>query len=231
MIARAALVGACGLAACGQADPPTPTSGPIERIVHIGPTGVQLYAFHHRLELAELPIDDPLGLPLAGPIELDANLWIPLSGLQPDLRRAHGRAAVRCVGQCRLGDDHAALRPGGDPPLGDVALPRLDLDGLDVQVEVAGGTARLRRFALASADVELTVELEVRIARAPEASALDGCVRVRPTAALGARAPGLLDLLASTGAGTADGWYQLVIAGTVGAPRVRAAACAPATAG
>ena len=228
MSVRATTLIVAALAACSGSDRPSPTSGPIESIVHIGPTAVQLYAFQHRLELDALPRAAPLGLPLTGPIELDANVSIPLTGFQPDVRRVYGRAAVRCVGRCRLGDDHTPL-PGGDD--GPDALPftHLDLDGLDAQVEIKRGVARLTRWALPSAEVETAVGLEVRLARDPGDSALDGCVRYRPTAALATRDPRLHARLTALGAVDGDGWYALQLSGTVDAPRLRAAPCQPVT--
>ncbi|MBK9035729.1 MAG: hypothetical protein IPL61_31515 [Myxococcales bacterium] len=214
------------LVACSGSDRPTATSGPIESIVHVGPTSAQLLAVHHRLELDQLPIDAPLGLPLTGTIELDAVVTIPLSLLRPDVANTSGRAAVRCVGRCRLGDDRTRLRTG----LGDVEFSHLDLDGLEAEVEVRAGVVRITRWALASPDLEATVGLEVRLARAPTASVLDGCVRFRPTAALAARDPGLQTVVALAASADADGWRRLRIAGTVGAPRLIATACEPATA-
>lgn len=220
-----------GLFGCSGADPPTPTSGPIESIVHIGPTAVQLYAYHHRLDLAALPIEPPLGLPLTGPIELDANVSIPLTGFQPDVRRIYGRAAVRCVGHCQLGDDRTPLRDDAGAFGGEVAFSHLDLDGLDAQVEIKRGVARVTRWAWPSTELETAVGLEVRLARDPRASTLDGCVRFRPTAALAARDPRLHTLTTLTGAAQDDGWYYLRIAGTAGSPRLIAARCEPATGG
>lgn len=229
---RAALVVSVGLIACGGSDAPTPTSGPIESIVHIGPSGVSLLAVRHRLDLATLPIDPPLGLPLLGTIELDASVLIPLDGLQPAVRYTAGRAAVRCVGHCQLGDDRTPLALGGDGALaGDVAFSHLDLDGLDAQVEIKRGVARLTRWALASADVEVAVGLEVRLARRPEASALEGCVRYRPTAALAARDPRVHALAELTSPAAPDGWHHVRVTGAVGAPRLIATACEPAPGG
>ncbi len=216
---------------CGDADPPRPTSGPLESIVHIGPTGVQLYARQHRLDLGALPIAAPLGLPLAGPIELDANVTIPLLELRPAPRYTSGRVAVRCVGRCRLGDDRTPA-VGLDGPLADGgAFSHVDLDGLDAQLVIRRGVARLTRWTLPSPEVETAVGLEVRLASDPGASALAGCVRYRPTAALAARDPRLHALAIQAGAAVADGWYALRIDGTVDAPQLVAAPCEPATGG
>ena len=50
-------------------------------------------ALRHRLQLEELPID--ASVPLAGAIELDSNITIPLFNFRPELRYASGRARVR----------------------------------------------------------------------------------------------------------------------------------------
>lgn len=229
--AATAALGALALLGCSGADPPTPTSGPLESIVHIGPTAVQLYAYRHPLDLAALPIDPPFGLPLAGPIELDANVSIPLTSFQPDVRRIFGRGAVRCVGHCRLGDDRTPVRDAAGGFSGDLAFSHLDLDGLEAQVEIKRGVARLTRWRWPSTELETEVGLEVRLASTPTASALDGCVRFRPTAALATRDRHLHDLATLTGAAQADGWFHLQIAGTVGSPRLIAARCEPSPGG
>ena len=93
------------------------------------------------------------------------------------------------------------------------------------------GVARLTRWTLPSPEVETAVGLEVRLASDPGASALAGCVRYRPTAALAARDPRLHALAIQAGAAVADGWYALRIDGTVDAPQRVAAPCEPATGG
>lgn len=209
---RAAIAIAMALvAACGAGDQPAPTSGPIESIVHVSPTAVQLYAVRHRLDLAALPLDGAPVPALVGPIELDAAVTIPLDLLRPDATSAYGRVAVRCTGACRVG--------------GDAAMPAVDLTGLAVEVAIRRGTARLTRWALASADVEATLGLTVRLARDPAASRLDGCLVIRPTAAAPPPLRAAVDALAPADGG---GWHRLRLGGTVGAPDLTAAPCEPA---
>ena len=216
--------------ACSGSSGPAATHGPIGSIVHIGPTAVQLYAVHHRLDLAELPLPTGFPLPVAGPIELGAGVIIPLDGLQPDLPHARGRAALRCVGHCQLGDDHTPLSLG-DPGAGlDVPFGHLDLDGLEAHVEIGHGRLRLTRWSLRSADVELAVALEVDLARDPGASELDGCVRFRPTAALEARDPRVNTLLALAAPAGDDGWHAIRVTGPVRAPRLQPDDCRVTTA-
>ena len=223
MAVRAAiLILSCSIA-CGDAGPPSPTSGPIDSIVHLGPTAVTLHAVRHRLELDELPLDAPV--PLVGTIELDTDVAIPLVNFRPAVRHISGRARVRCIDACKLGDDRTPLSLG---PLGDaVPFSHLALDGLDASVTIRGGTARLTQWTLASPDLEVTVGLSVKLARSPEASTLDGCARFRPTAALAARDPKLHTLVTLASPADADGWHRVQLAGTVGAPRMIASACGP----
>jgi type II secretion system protein N len=221
MALRAAvLILSCSIA-CGDAGPPSPTSGPIDRIVHIGPTAVTLYAVRHRLELDELPIDAPV--PLVGAIELDADVAIPLVNFSPAPQHASGRARVRCIDHCQIGDG-APVRIGRLDP---VPLPGIALDGLDAEVRIKSGVARLTRWALASSDLELEVSFEVRLARSPAASALEGCLRFRPTAALATRDPKLHTLITLASPVGTDGWSHVRVTGTVGTPRLLAAVCDP----
>lgn len=216
--------------ACSGSSGPTATHGPISSIVHVGPTGVQLYAVHHRLELAELPLPPSFPLPVTGAIEVGAGVTIPLDGLQPDLPHARGRAALRCVGHCQLGDDHTPLSLG-DPGSGmDVSFGHLDLDGLEAHVEIGQGRLRLTRWSLHSADVDLAVALEVDLALDPGASELDGCVRFRPTAALATRDPRLSGLLALAAPAGDDGWHAFRVTGPVRSPRLRPDDCQVTTA-
>jgi hypothetical protein len=101
-----------------------------------------------------------------------------------------------------------------------------DLDGLDVRVAIRRRVVRVTRWTLPSAEVATEVRLEVRLARDPTDSALDGCVRLRPTAALAARDPHLHALVSALGERQGGGWSSVRIAGTVGAPRLVAASCA-----
>lgn len=221
VVRGALLLLACSLA-CGSSGPPAPTSGPIESIVHVGATAVTLHAVRHRLALAELPIDAPV--PLRGAIELDANVTIPLVSFRPELRYAAGRARVRCVDHCQVGDG-APVQIGQLDP---VPLPGVSLDGLAAEVRIADGVARLTQFALASDDLELQVGFVVRLARAPEDSRLDGCLRFRPTATVATRDPRLHALLTLASPASANGWDHVRVTGTVEAPRLRAEVCDPA---
>lgn len=219
MAVRAAIVVLSCSIACGSSGPPSPTSGPIDSIVHLGPTAVTLYAVRHRLELDELPIDAPV--PLVGAIELDTDVAIPLVNFSPALQHASGRARVRCIDHCQIGDG-GPVRIGRLDP---VPLPAIALDGLDAEVQIKDGVARLTRWALASSDLEMEVRFEVRLARSPAASALDGCVHFRPAAALATRAPKLHTLLTLASPSGADDWSHVRVTGTVGAPRLLAAVC------
>ena len=227
-----ALVGALATGACGGggASEPPATRGPIESIVHFNGTGVTLYASHHRLELAELPVARFTGgLPARGTIELGANVNVPLGGSGVDLRHARGRFAVRCLGACQLGDDRTPLRPPGrvaDLAPDGVPFTHLDLTGLEAHVAIADGHLRLHDWKLASADLELDVALDVTLAASVERSRLDGCVTYRPTEALRARDGTLAAMLDLMTAGTDDaGHHHLVVGGTVAAPRVTPGRC------
>ena len=55
---------------------------------------------------------------------------------------------MRCVGHCQLGDDRTPLGASLDgSPGGEVAFSHLDLDGLEAQVEIKRGVARVTRWA------------------------------------------------------------------------------------
>lgn len=214
------------LAACSGSDRPAATSGPPSSIVHLGPTGAQLYAVRHKLSLADLPLRQFVGLPGVGTIEVGANLLVPLGGDGINVRGTDGTIAVRCVGPCQLGDDRTSLPDRG---LGPITISHLDLSGFEAHIEAKGGVVRLTRFALASADLELALSLEVRLAPDPRASQVDACVRFRPTAALRERDPRLHALISLGAPAGDDGWQRVRITGTVAAPRRQGTSCEPTT--
>ncbi|HVV84119.1 MAG TPA: hypothetical protein VHE35_13685 [Kofleriaceae bacterium] len=227
LVAGAAVL---GTVACGKgADGPPRTRGPISSIVELGPDAVRLHAVHHLLELADLHADRWTGgLPASGTIELGANVRIPLDGLHPDLERAQGRLAVRCVEHCQLGDDASRLRSagGGSFAADGVAFSHLSLDGLEAHVELGDGHARLTDWKFASPDLELRVALDVSLGRGAADSRVDGCIAYRPTEALRARDPQLFALLVLAGGAPGDdGLHDLRLEGSAADPRILAEPC------
>ena len=223
-----ACAAACGSGSSGDGS----TSGPIESIVHTSLDGVRLYAVRHKVDLATLPARRVLGLPVLGTGELDARASLLFDTSGVDLRNARGKVAVRCVGACQLGDDQTRLRLPGPAALGagDVEFSHLDLTGLDAEVTIADGVARLTRWSLASVDLDLQVDLTVTLGRSPARSTVDACVRFRPTDALRERDPRLHALLGLSGAAEGpDGRSHLRVTGALTAPRIRGAVCGPAS--
>ncbi len=211
-----------GLVGCGaDSGHGGTTHGPLASIVHEAPGAVRLHAVRHRLELADLPVSAWVGLPARGTLELDAALRIPVVNGQRRYDQARGTLRVRCVDHCQLGDDHARLPfPGGDAFGGDVAFSHLDLDGLDVELTVADGHARVTRWGLRSFDVELHVDLDATLAATLGASTVNGCVRFGPTDALAKRDPrlhSLLSLISPTRG--PDQLSHVAITGTLAATR------------
>lgn len=220
---------AVGAVACGPTD--DTTRGPIERIVKTSAAGVRLHAVRHRLELAALPTEDWFALPATGTVEVDAALKVPAVGGRPDYRKAEGTIAVRSVGPWRLGDDVAKLAAPGDASTfmaGGIHFGHLGFDALAARLTVADGHARLTRWSLASAEIELDVDLDVTLARDLGDSQIVGCVRLEATAALKARDPALHTLLSLLGSPVDDdGRQNLNVIGTIDQPRLAPTLCGP----
>jgi hypothetical protein len=218
--------------ACGSGSGSGATSGPIESTVKESRDRVRVKAVHHKLALADLPVGAWIGLPVSGTIELDADVQIPVVDGVRDYRKATGSIAVRCLDTCRIGDDVTRLKPSTGSPSSDafvgdgILFGHLDLTGLEAEVSIADGNARLTHWRLASADIDLDVALSLALARSLDESRIDACIRLRPTAALKERDLKLYDLLTiMTPASDADGQHHLQVAGTVDRPRMIGRIC------
>jgi hypothetical protein len=228
-----------GLAACGSSKSEAPkdeppkerpqTSGPIESIVHKTDLVMRLDAVRHRVELPDTPLAGWIGLPVRGTAEVDADVTMPLVDGKPAYNRANGTIAIRCIKDCRIGDDVAKLKVEAAKAFAEdgIYFGHIDIEQLDVKAEVRDGKARVTSWTVRSPDVELDASASAELAADPGASTVDACVHFKATDALKQRDAKLAALLDLVGGWRApDGTNHITATGTLDTPSAKPVECA-----
>ncbi|MBL0217139.1 MAG: hypothetical protein IPQ07_25100 [Myxococcales bacterium] len=168
---------------------------------------------------------------MSGTGTVDIDLRVPVSAGVLDWHGAEGHVDLGC-GPCRLGDDHARIRPNTRNPriaamVGDgIEFGHLDIDDAHVAIRIGHGTADVTAWKVSSRDLEIKLALAVELAPALDDAKLVGCLRFRETESLTTRAPKTATVIVATGAGRgADGLFNIRLAGTVGALRMQSQIC------
>lgn len=216
-------------AGCGSSNPANVPAD--HRLYDLGSeTGDTKYIRYggKQVDVADIPrVADTLGLPVSGTADIVIDVAIPKTRRRPDYAKAHGTISIACT-KCRLGDDQAKLVLADLTGLAPDGIPfgHLTIDQLEVEATIAGGKLALTSFKLRSPDFEIRLALSMAFASSFEDSAVTGCIRFKPTAALRARDPRMHDMLSLTGAARGpDGFDHVSLEGTVGETRRLAKDC------
>ncbi len=180
------------------------------------------------VSLTDLPIvADKLGLPVAGTADVMIDVAVPKTRGRLDYAKASGTIAIACT-RCQLGDDRARLVLASLAELAPDGIPfgHLTIDHLAVEATITAGKLALTSWKLRSPDFELSLSLSIGLASTFEDSAITGCVRFKPTAALRARDPRMHDMVSLTGAPlAADGMFTIKLEGQYGETKRLAKGC------
>jgi type II secretion system protein N len=172
-----------------------------------------------------------IGLPVSGTADVAVDVKVPKVSGRLEYGQAKGTISVGCT-KCQIGDDKTKLRFGAKNArtasfLGDgIDFSHLAIDSLDAKLSIESGKLQLTSWKLASPDLELEVALSMTLATPFEASAMDGCIRFKPSKELDKRDPKMASLLMLTGANQgSDGMYHIKLEGSVGNVRRLAKEC------
>lgn len=186
------------------------------------------------VSLAELPaVAQRFGIPLSGKADFEIDVIVPKIRGMPDYTQATGSIDLACT-KCQIGDDVAKLRlppKNGRAGFADDGFPfgKLLVDRFEAKARITGGKLELTSWKVESPDLAMEANLTVTFSRALEASALEGCMRWKPSPELEQRDPKTHAMLLLTGARRgADGYFQIQLGGTVGESRKLARDCSAA---
>ena len=197
------------LAACNSPahgpSPVKPVAPAVDHELHVSLTtvGKTLHATvtGHEVVLEHLPLAAWLQSPMAGQGEIAIDVTVAIEHGRPDYRGANGTIDLRCVGKCRLGDEHTKLHVA--PAMSGLDV---DLDELESHAAIANGQLTVSRWTVRAQDVEVSVSGRIELAAELDDSVLAGCVRIKASGELAT----LLGPIAS------DGMHNIRIAGHVG---------------
>ncbi len=184
------------------------------------------------VSLADLPaVAERIGLPVSGKADFSIDIIVPKTKGVADYTKATGRIELACT-KCQIGDDAAKLQlasksartnafAGDGIPFGHLAI-----DSFEAKLDIIGGKLELTSWKLASPDLEMQTTLAVTFAKSLDLSAVEGCMRYKPSAELAKRDQKTHDMLALTGAMRgSDGFDQIALQGTVAQLRKLARDC------
>jgi type II secretion system protein N len=193
------LLALVGLAACSSSSTP-----PADHLLHTTQTKERTTIVGDHVDLATLPFTDWIDVPAHG----TANIKIDVATPGGDLRGANGTIDIACVGVCGIGG--TTVHVGKGAFAGDLQIPSIDFDGLDVAAAIDDGHATITRWKMAGKDVEIVASGKLVLAQRLADSTIDACLRFRGMPGLRDREPKLDALLATTGAPAAtDGFFNI----------------------
>ena len=167
------------------------------------------------LSMAQLPgLRESINLPAGGTLDLEMDLKMPNNRNG----EAFGPVQWSCA-SCSLGDGKAKLRIAGNPLLTEgVSLPKINLGDFLGKITFEKGVGRLQGVHAKSADGELFIEGEIRLADPLPFTHVDIYVRFRFADAFLAKAEKLklmMEITESMGK-RPDGFYGFRMTGPVG---------------
>ena len=185
-----------GIAAC--------SSKPPDHLLHTMQTKDHTTIVGDHVDLATLPFTDWIEVPAHG----TANIKIDVATPGGDLRQASGTIEIACVGVCGLGG--TTVHVGKGAFAGDLQIPSVDFDRIDVAATIQDGHATITRWNMAGKDVEIVASGKLTFAQRLADSTIDACLRFRGTPGLRDRDPKLDAILETTGApAAADGFFNI----------------------
>jgi len=192
---------------------------PVDHSLHTTQTKDHTTIAGDHVDLATLPFTDWIDIPAHG----TANIKIDVATPGGDLRQATGTIEIACTGTCGIGG--TTVHVGKGAFAGDVEVPRIDFDHLDVAVAIENGHATITRWKMVGRDVELVASGNVALAQRLEDSTIDVCVRFRGTPGLRDRDPKLDALIATTGGAWSAGFFNIHITDRLSHMHKLAAVC------
>jgi len=202
-----------GLAACSSKPPP-------DHLLHTTQTAERTTIVGDRVDLATLPFTDWIDVPAHG----TANIHIDVTTPGGDLTKANGTIEIACVGVCGLGG--TTVHVGKGAFAGDLQIPSVDFERIDVAATIENGHASVTRWNMAGKDVEIVASGKLVLAKRLADSTIDACLRFRGTPGLRDRDPKLDALLETTGApAAADGFFNIRLADRLSSMRRLGSIC------
>jgi type II secretion system protein N len=170
-----------------------------------------------KVSMAELPgVKEAINLPLGGKLDLALELAMPNNRNA----EAGGSLSWKCAA-CVLGDGKEKLKVAGNPMLEEgISLPRIRLGDFTGKVTFEKGVGRLQGVQAKSADGEVHIEGEVRLADPVGYSYLDLYVRFKFSDALLKSSDKLQLMMQLVGDGgkRADGFFGFRLTGIMNRP-------------
>lgn len=208
----------------------SPANAPADHLIHRTDTP-EKGAIHTRIvgtdvALGDLPFVDWIGLPASGRADISIDVRVPNDHGERDFRGATGKIHLRCA-PCRVGDDNAMLKTGGQLPFGsELEFGYLDFDRAETTIVLANGHAKVQQWTVASPDVSIELLLDAELARNIADSRIEGCLRFKESPTLEARRPKTNAVVNLTGAPRGpDGFFSIRLTGTMGAMQRQAKIC------
>jgi type II secretion system protein N len=163
--------------------------------------------------MAQVPgVKESINLPLGGTLELNVDLATPNN----KNAEAAGSLSWTCR-SCAIGDGKSKLKIAGNPMLSEgLSLPQVRLGDFAGKVNFEKGVGKLQAVQARSADGEIAIEGEIRLADPIRYSQLDLYIRFKPSETLLKRADTvkmMLQMFESMGK-RPDGAYGLRLSGT-----------------
>ncbi len=192
-----------------------------------------------------LPMREALSnLPMSGIVNFDVSLDLPNEKLKtgkigPNWTHADATAEFECPSGCVIGDGKAKLKLKAKNSRSQAfagegtEFGRVKIQSLLAQAELKDGKFDITKLDVQSSDLELHVDYTMTLAENIDQSAVLGCIRFKPTAALRKREPKTYDQILLTGAARdmSTGLDNIKLQGTFKHLRKLAKLCGPNAAG
>jgi len=159
-----------------------------------------------------LPMREALSnLPMSGTVNFEVSLDLPNEKLKtgkvgPNWTHADASLEFDCPDGCVIGDGKAKLKlkaknSRSQAFAGDgTEFGRVKIQSLAAKAELKDGKLDITKWEVQSSDLELHVDYTMTLAENIDQSAVLGCIRFKPTAALRKREPKTYDQILLTGA-------------------------------